>query len=296
MTDTIPFSPPIPTNGFTPIHKENTLSLFEKINPRLRPAARIYWFHALLHCRRYDEDNGLKRGQFYYGRRALSIELGIPEQTIRSLEKTLYELTEILASTNNHGTLVTILKYDCYVIDGIRSNNPVTIHQQSSNNKPKEKGERRNKEKATAYPAEARGALEIWTAIAPLPETASEDAALKTLIELNRIDGLSWDRINRICTHAAKFWVPGRFIASPAKLRKPTKSGEMKTWEAIERQLSAPHQNGIHPPVHPITAASTAAPTTSLRALHLANTHQPTSPPSPSPAQVIAAELVGDAP
>lgn len=60
------------------------------------------------------------------------------------------------------------------------------------------------------------------------------------LDDLHRTDGLTWDRINRICRHAAREWVPAGYIASPAKLRKPTRSGEMKTWEAIERQLKGP--------------------------------------------------------
>jgi len=41
-----------------------------------------------------------------------------------------------------------------------------------------------------------------------------------------------------ICQYAAKKWVPAGYIASPAKLRKLTRSGELKTWEAIQQQMS----------------------------------------------------------
>jgi hypothetical protein len=99
-------------------------------------------------------------------------------------------------------------------------------------------------EPATPYQPspESLKALEIWEACAPLPQTANRLGCLKVLDDLHRTDGLTWDRIHHICRHAAREWVPQQFIASPAKLRKPIRSGELKTWEAIERQLkgSAP--------------------------------------------------------
>lgn len=129
-------------------------------------------------------------------------------------------------------TVISICNYDTYqgYLEG--GNNALN---NALNNKHKNV---KNKIKETTYPAEARGALAIWTAVAPLPETAKEEASLKALDELNRIDGLTWERINLICRHAAEKWVPQGFIASPAKLRKSTRSGEMKTWEAVERDAA----------------------------------------------------------
>ena len=85
-----------------------------------------------------------------------------------------------------------------------------------------------------------RLALSAWTAESPLPRTANEGKCLKVLADLHRLDGLSWERITAICRFAAREWAPKGFIASPVKLRQPTRSGEMKTWEAIERQLPGP--------------------------------------------------------
>ena len=105
-------------------------------------------------------------------------------------------------------------------------------------------------EKPNAYQPspETLKALEIWEGFTPLPQTASREKCLKVLDELHRLDGLTWDRIYRICTHGAREWVPQGFIASPAKLRTPTRSGEMKTWEAIERQARGQPSRGRHPP------------------------------------------------
>ncbi len=89
---------------------------------------------------------------------------------------------------------------------------------------------------------EALAALAVWTAIYPLPKTAKEPACLKTLDDLHRIDGLPWVRIEAICRHAAAKWAPQGFIQSPAKLRKPTRSGELVTWEAIEKQMANHHE------------------------------------------------------
>ncbi len=149
----------VPTSGFTPIHKDNTLLLFSKFRAKIRPAVRIYWFHALLHCRRTNSENGLQRGQFYYGRKNLSIELGISEQTIRTIEKTLEKLTEISQKTNNQGTLVTLLRVDIYIIDGFETNKQLTNDQQVTNNKPNDKRETLKEEttKDIAVPASKNG-------------------------------------------------------------------------------------------------------------------------------------------
>lgn len=81
---------------------------------------------------------------------------------------------------------------------------------------------------------------ECWEAYAALPVTCNRLRCLKTLDRMAKIDKLPWDRIRRICVHAAREWVPQGFIGSPVSLREWTRKRDMLTWEAIERQVKGP--------------------------------------------------------
>jgi len=100
--------------------------------------------------------------------------------------------------------------------------------------------------------------LAAWEAAAPLPKSANRNTCLDTLDKLHRLDGLSWDRIATICDHATRRWVPQGFIHTPAKLRKSTKSGEMATWEAIERQIEHTPKTAANGMVGPSVAETLA--------------------------------------
>ena len=91
------------------------------------------------------------------------------------------------------------------------------------------------------FPLEAQELLTYWEQSSPLPKTCNRTQCLKVLTRLH--DDLPWDTIKGILDHALKEWVPKGYMASPAKLDSKVRSGEMKVWEAILRQL--PQQPSI---------------------------------------------------
>jgi hypothetical protein len=145
------------------------------------------------------------------------------------------------------GTLYPIANYDLY--DGLTekgasqgaNKGPARGEKGATSKEVQRKKERTRQTCETTL--EAGEVLAKWIAIAPLPESADPSRALEVLDELRRIDGLDWDRIERICEYAAREWVPKGYIGTAAALRQWTSSRDMKKWEAIERQVQTREAN-----------------------------------------------------
>jgi predicted transcriptional regulator len=90
----------------------------------------------------YCED--LKIGQCRVGRDELAMAIGTTPQRIRTVLKTLEQLTIIQPATNQQGTLITVLRSDIY------SMVQPTTNQQLTNNQPLTENKSKNKEKKEA--------------------------------------------------------------------------------------------------------------------------------------------------
>lgn len=77
----------------------------------------------------------VKRGQLITGRKKLSVETGISEQTIRTCLERLQNSNEIIIQPTNKYSIITICNYECYQEQTTESNQP-TNQQLTSKNKP----------------------------------------------------------------------------------------------------------------------------------------------------------------
>lgn len=138
---------------------------------------------------------------------------------------------------------ITVCNWELYQNDAPRSE-----RQENAKQTPSEHNTRSTKNVPHPTPPpisiapEAISILANWNG--ELPKTANRIECLKAINDLNRLDGLSWERIAAIDAYARKNWVPEGYLGSPLKYRKKTRSGEMRIWEAIERQIktNAPKQ------------------------------------------------------
>ena len=76
----------------------------------------------------------IKRGQLITGRKILSKDTGISEQSIRTCMNRLKLTNELTIKTTNKYTIITICNYDSY--QTVNNNNNQQINQQSTNNQP----------------------------------------------------------------------------------------------------------------------------------------------------------------
>ena len=229
---------PIPVSGFCPIHVENFLALMDNFPPFLRASAAFFWTIALMRCRRFSTENGLQRGQFYYGRDALARQLGVSPKTILTLEKRFQNGGEIVRESTNERTTLTLLKFDSYVIDENINGKRLANERQTVGNKPKEKV--KEKETTTLVAShDAIRCLKAWEQYRPIIEKHRE-TYLQVFDDLHRLDKIPWegeDGIFAICALAVKEWTAG-MIQAPSKLRKPSqKYPELKTCEVIRGQI-----------------------------------------------------------
>lgn len=92
----------------------------------------------------------IKRGQLLTGRKSLSFETGISEQSIRTCLKKLESTKEInIKSTNKH-SIITICNYDSYNEDAQQTNQQSTSNQPATNqqltsNQPQRKNDKNDK-------------------------------------------------------------------------------------------------------------------------------------------------------
>lgn len=224
----------------------------------------------------YTLKNGrhLKRGQLWTTYRLISKALkyrwgkGYKDAPIATLKRIIdgwlvERLVEL--SVEHTGITVTICNYEKYnspvsiggTVDGTIEKSLVEQEEKGIEEKGSNKGG--SKRVHEASPEAVACLSESWERFSPLPATANRNECLKVLDDLCRLDGLTWDRIARICSHAAQEWVPQGFIGSPATLRGWTKKRDMKTWEKIERQAKGVNGNGHtatrpRPPIMPARA------------------------------------------
>lgn len=125
------------------------------------------FLHLLLCANHRDskyQGKDVKRGQIVTGRKKLSVDTGISEQSIRTSLTKLVSTNEITIETTNQNSLITIIKYDLYQRNDINSEqstsgqpaeqptNQPTINQQLTTNKNiKEYKEEKNKERSDFF-------------------------------------------------------------------------------------------------------------------------------------------------
>ena len=81
----------------------------------------------------------IERGQFISGRKTLSTETGISEQTIRTCIKRLKSTNELTNKTTNKYTVFTVVNYDLYQSkeeDNQQTNQQLTSNQPTTNQQP----------------------------------------------------------------------------------------------------------------------------------------------------------------
>lgn len=103
---------------------------------------KVIFLHLLLKANHKDQKwQGLdiKRGQLITGRKSISLETGISEQSIRTSLNKLKSTNEITIHSNNKNSIITILNYDLYQNESednqqLTSNQPATNQQLTTNN------------------------------------------------------------------------------------------------------------------------------------------------------------------
>lgn len=89
----------------------------------------------------------IKRGQLVTGRKTLSNETGISEQSIRTCLSKFEKSGEINIKSTNKNSIITICKYDYYNDEKILSNQQLTSNQPATNQQPTSNQPQRKKEK-----------------------------------------------------------------------------------------------------------------------------------------------------
>ena len=142
---------------------------------------------------------------------------------------------------DRNGLVITICKYDEY--------NPLELESRP-NSRPQRNRladpEVQREEQVPPHPAPptaraydcewTRAILEDWKSVHELPSNASEQACLKVIHDLHRIDKKSPETITTVCAFIVRNKVP-QFIKSPMKLRQKTRTGDQQTFEMYEWEV-----------------------------------------------------------
>lgn len=113
----------------------------------------------------------IDRGQVITGRKQLSIELGMSEQSIRTSMNRLISTNEITSKTTNKFSLITVIKYNFYQSyeDGnqqtnqqLTNNQPTTNQQLTTTKELKKEKNIRTKESNIKMPFDSEKFLEAW--------------------------------------------------------------------------------------------------------------------------------------
>ena len=151
---------------------------------------------------------------------------------------------------DRNGLIITICKYDEY--------NPIELESRPNSRPernrladPEVQGEEQVPRHPTPPTAHARAydcgwtraILKDWKSVHELPSNASEQACLKVIHDLHRIDKKSPETIATVCAFIVRNKVP-QFIKSPMKLRQKTRTGDQQTFEMYEWEIGkkAPSQ------------------------------------------------------
>jgi len=247
---------------FLPISTANLDELLHSYPPKYRQSILAFMYAALKRCQR--KDNGLlKRGEFFFGRKELAAEIGMSEQNLRTILEMLENTSELTKKTTSKstksGSTGTIVKFDSYVIDGLKINqeNDQETNQDSTSIQPgfnhslnvnvNEKGtttpakpRRGRAKKVQPEPTpEAWMCLEAWEKRAPLPFSKSpEQYRVQCALVFDALNGprqLAWPRVHAICKFALSSWYP-KYLGSPLGLIEKTSAGDMEKWQKIEQQ------------------------------------------------------------
>lgn len=131
---------------------------------------KILFLHLLLKANHKDkkwQGKTIKRGSFITGVHALSSELGISIQMVRTAISKLKSTNEITIESTNKNSIITIVNYDNYQdIESEQhpnqqtSNKPVTNEQQSINNNQECKEDKECKEEDNSYTPDGGGSAD----------------------------------------------------------------------------------------------------------------------------------------
>lgn len=106
----------------------------------------------------------VQRGQLVTGRKQLSYEIGLSEQSIRTSLNRLKSTNEITIKTTNKNSIITILNYDFYQSEKetnqqanqqLTSNQPATNQQSTTNKNDNNEENENNNKKRTFYAVDA---------------------------------------------------------------------------------------------------------------------------------------------
>ena len=106
----------------------------------------------------------VERGQLITGRKKLSLETGLSEQTVRTCVQRLENTGEILQKSTNKFTIITICNYDTYQVEEISTNQQLTNNQPTTNQQrttTKEYKKERIYKKETSTNVEAKKILSL---------------------------------------------------------------------------------------------------------------------------------------
>ena len=130
------------------------------------------------------------------------------------------------------GTIVTICKYEEYNDMDLGSGG----HSGGQRREYKNKEVQEQVPKRPQYPPWAHAILDDWKSVHELPSNASEQACLKVIHDLHRIDKKAPELIAAVCAFIVRNKVP-TYIKSPMKLRQKTRTGDQQTFEMYEWEV-----------------------------------------------------------
>lgn len=107
------------------------------------------FIHLLINANHKDgkwQGTTIKRGQLITGRKKLSADTGISEQSIRTCLEKLKNTKELTSETTNKNSIITLLNYDLYQVDqkDQPAKQPTTNQQLTTNNNDKNNKELNN--------------------------------------------------------------------------------------------------------------------------------------------------------
>ena len=183
----------------------------------------------------------IKRGQLVTGRKKISTETGISEQSVRTCLKRLESTNEITIKSTNKFSIITICNYEHYQQRNIGNNQPT--NQQLTNNQPttnqqlttnknikniKNEKNKRSPSNSVEFSAEVINLAKKFRNTLPerlWPTNGQKERWLDVIDKCIRLDGYKPEQIEEIIDRFRNdpFWKTN--FMTPLKLRKKNSEG-----------------------------------------------------------------------
>ena len=234
------------TNGYIRLHRKSLDSGFMKNHKRW-----AFWCWCLLKATHTthtvtvgSQKIELKPGQFIFGRKQASIELGIPESTIYRFQKSLESETMLGVKPNNKFSVFSIVNWVTYqhcedVNEQQMNNKRTTNEQQMNTNKKGSKGKK-------GLPFLSSAPDEVAIIVEYLNQkvgTHYRDTTPKTVgvIKSRLIDGYSVNDFKRVIDIKTTEWSGGNY----AKYLRPETLFGNKFDEYLNQPIAARQNGGL---------------------------------------------------